>query len=166
MSMLLSLPIDWAEAFDWKCPFCGGEIDHLDQNPDEDRGVVDDSYSCQENGGDLCEHAYFMVRWSLVRDGDNGDALTLARWIDIEIDEQYITDPEKAAEHERPRYIKAKFKALERNLADAMALLETAREKLDEEGVLSTDPADNFTVNLYGLREQVKHPAIRKSERL
>jgi hypothetical protein len=85
MSEIISIKIDWAEVYGWKCPFCGGEIDHLNQEDDEDGGYADDSYTCQDKGGEMCEHAYFMVRWSLTKRGDNGDAKTLRRWIDVEI---------------------------------------------------------------------------------
>jgi len=93
--MIVQLMIDWAEAYGWKCPFCGGEIDHLSEDYDEDSGYADDSYQCQDKGGEMCDSAYFMVRFSLVKRGANGDALTLVRWIDVEIAEQYATEARK-----------------------------------------------------------------------
>lgn len=84
MSSIVKLEIDWADAFGWECPLCGGEIDHLDQD-DSEAAYSEDSYRCQEKNGGLCAKAYFMVRWSRTKRGDNGDALTLKRWIEFEV---------------------------------------------------------------------------------
>lgn len=85
MSEIVKLEIDWAEEFGWKCPLCGGEIDHHSEKDNLAEKIVDDSYQCQDKGGGLCERAYFMVQYSLVERGDNGDALTLKRWIEFEV---------------------------------------------------------------------------------
>lgn len=95
MSKIVEIPIDWAEAYGWKCAFCGGEIDHLHEEPDKEAGTTDDSYTCQDKGGEMCDHAYFVVRWSNTkRDPSNGDALTLCRFIEIDIDERYVNKKE------------------------------------------------------------------------
>lgn len=83
MSKIVKLEIDWAEEFGWQCPLCGGEIDH-DHEDDSDE-YTDDSYQCQDKNGSLCAKAYFMVRWSNTKTGDDGDALTLERWIEFEV---------------------------------------------------------------------------------
>lgn len=88
---LIDLGIDWADAYGWVCPFCGGDIDHLHQQ-DEDT-YTDDSYTCQQKTSDMCKTSYMMVRWSRTEtDPSNGDALTLKRWIQIEVNEQYIVN--------------------------------------------------------------------------
>lgn len=89
MAELLVLEIDWAEAFEWVCPFCGGDIDHLDDDEQGD-GIVHSSYTSQDNGGPMCERAYLVLSFDRNRRGDNGDALTLKRWIEIEIDGRYV----------------------------------------------------------------------------
>lgn len=99
MSILLRLNIDWADAYGWKCAFCGGDIDHLSEERDQELGYADDSYTCQDKSGELCESVYFMVRWSLSKRGNNGDALTLSRWIEIEVGETYISNPDRGIKY-------------------------------------------------------------------
>lgn len=60
---LISINIDWADAYGWECPFCHGELDHLDEERDEEAGTADDSYTCQQQGSSMCKNAYFMS-WS------------------------------------------------------------------------------------------------------
>lgn len=81
--IVVGLPVDWVEHNGWKCLFCGGDIDHFDTD-DREQKYADDSYKCEDKGHLLCESAYFMVRWSKERRGENGDALTLAHWVEIE----------------------------------------------------------------------------------
>ena len=82
---IVKLPVDWAEHNKWRCLFCDGDIDFHSSN-DNELLYVDDSYKCQANGHLLCRSAYFMVRWSKTMKGENGDAKTLARWVEIEFD--------------------------------------------------------------------------------
>lgn len=96
---MLTIDIDWEDAYGWYCCFCGGEIDHLHEDRDESAGYTDDSYSCQDKGGLMCGDAYFVVRWSNTQRGDNGDALTLKRFIEVEIDDKYINAPEKSEDN-------------------------------------------------------------------
>lgn len=84
MSKLVQINIDWADEFGWHCSLCGGEIDHLDEERNNEEGYSDDTYRCVDKGGDLCDRAYFMVRWSHKQRGDNGDSLTLKRWLEVE----------------------------------------------------------------------------------
>ena len=146
---IVRLNIDWAEAYGWKCPFCGGEIDHLDEDRDHQAGYAEDSYTCQTKGGDLCESAYFVVRWSLIRKGDNGDALTLARWIEIEVDERYQVNPDKASAKEAQLAWERREKQFQDRFNAALELIEDARESLDTEGVLS----DEFKVEHRRLKD-------------
>lgn len=96
----------------------------------------------------------FTVRWSLVRrdhDG-NGDALTLARWIDLEVDERYVVDPEQASAGERHRAYVQAMQAASTKLTAALDLLAKAESALDTEGALSED----FKASLHWLRGVVK----------
>lgn len=148
----IQINIDWAEAYGWKCPFCGGDIDHSHEERDEEEGYADDNYACQQEGSELCEYASFMVRWSLVRKGANGDALTLARWIDLAVDERYITDPEKASAKERHLAHEKREKQHKEHLSAAFELLDRAAGTLDTEGVLS----DDFKAQLHWLKGVAK----------
>lgn len=86
----VKIAIDWADAYGWKCAFCGGDIDHL--HSEKGDGYTDDAYNCQEQNGPMCDQTYFMVRWSHSRRAPNGDALTLMRWMEVEAEDEYIVD--------------------------------------------------------------------------
>lgn len=91
---IVKIGIDWADAYGWQCPYCCGEIDHLSDEDNGD-GTVDASYNCQSprhEQGELCAKSYFVVRFDKKRRGDNGDSLTLERFIEIEVDERYVTE--------------------------------------------------------------------------
>jgi hypothetical protein len=82
------IDIDWADAFGWVCPFCGGEIDHLDDEENEDEGYTEDSYTCQDKKGPMCDHAYFVRRYT----SNGGD--DLCKYILIHVPEEYRTHPD------------------------------------------------------------------------
>jgi hypothetical protein len=89
---IVKVPIDWADAFGWQCPFCCADVDHL-HDEDNGDGTINASYTCQaprHEQGELCGRSYFVVRFDTNRSSSNGDALTLERFIEIEIGEQYV----------------------------------------------------------------------------
>lgn len=92
--LMYDIQIDFADAIGWECPFCGGEIDHLCQDDYPDLGYNEDSYNCQEPKGYMCENAYMVVRWSRSKRGDNGDALTLKRYITVSVEKKHINEDE------------------------------------------------------------------------
>lgn len=97
MKVSLSINIDWAKAYGWRCPFCRSEIDHLNEERNEAAGYTDDSYWCPDRRGAMCEDAFFMVRWSHTERGANGDAKTLRRWIEVELDAECVNKDEQPA---------------------------------------------------------------------
>ena len=89
---IVKVGIDWADAYGWQCPFCGADIDHL-SDEENDEGTIDSSYTCQaprNEQSDMCGNSYMVVRYDPKRRGDNGDALTIERFIEIWVDERYI----------------------------------------------------------------------------
>lgn len=85
---LLKLNIDWVAAYEWECPFCGGDLDHFDDEVNETAGWVDANYTCKQRGSDFCKsNLYFVWRYPV---GANEDTPYIGSWIDIEIDDKYI----------------------------------------------------------------------------
>lgn len=97
MSQILKLNLNWFEKSGWVCPFCGGEIDHLQDEEDEESMWTDESYKCVEENGPMCPQAYMMRRFSNVLDGDNGDSRTISHWIEIQVEDRLTTDPDADA---------------------------------------------------------------------
>lgn len=81
---LFQLPVDWAEHDGWRCLFCKGDLDYHSEQAHQ--LYVDTSWRCTDKQHILCNQTYFMVRHSTTRKGLNGDALTIARWIEFDMD--------------------------------------------------------------------------------
>lgn len=83
----ITLPIDWYELHGWVCPFCGGEIDHI-EDEDED-GYVDQSFRCVSEVGPMCGQTYLMRRYIPADEDDPNDDETVGCWIVLNIREKY-----------------------------------------------------------------------------